>query len=206
MERVSKLTNLRKIQDSHIAFMMRMLGTMSRRPFQIHEMLMSAEAGAEHGFEPIDDITQARVTEVLRELRQNRAAEIVELQTTYMADFSVLPLAYKKHRVEQLADMYASVDTMTKGFKGRKENAIPLTDEKKVFIKRQLLRDIKDEIGEDIEKMAAALRDSGSTFIQVNLNQKQRAELAFVLTEDTMEPISLPGGTRPDGPTNGGAN
>ena len=101
--------------------------------------------------------------------------EIAELREQYLAEFNDCPLAHKKVRVMELSKMYDSIDrrglkkTVTVKGGGTEEVECSLIEETQAM--QSILRDIKSEVGEDINRM------QGDTNILI-INQEQAQERA----------------------------
>jgi len=119
----------------------------------IRDMLRDDDTATRFGFSPVIVSQQA----VSKKMSKFTPDEINEERKRFLEDFTDTPLAFKKVRVKELCDIY------------KKLVNDPIAYGKGVVKARlQVLRDIKAEIGEDIEKLADALRHNGDQHLTFN--------------------------------------
>lgn len=175
-----------KLFEAHKQFIAKTIGGFITSPKEITRRLASEKYAREYGFNTVR-ISSERVRKVINATPKSL---IARYQSSYLADFSETPLAFKKNRVVEYTRLLAQVDTITKlvvrtspdpdDKTKRIEN---ISDVVKLELKLKILRCIKDEMGEDIEKLAEALR-LGSNTINVNFTPALMLEVAELLKEE----------------------
>ena len=123
-----------KLTERHKLVLLQRVAEFNLSQIRLSEMLADKESAEKYGYDPVV-VTAQRVGQVIRAFPPELVAK--ERQK-FLDDFGSLPLAHKKMRVIELSKLYSKTE---------------ITSEK-----QSILRDIKAEIGEDIEKLANAMR------------------------------------------------
>ena len=165
------VTGKHKIEPPHQKFIIDQCAHYCRSSKKIAKMLGDPEVAAENGFEPIT-ISQPAVWIHIKNVSN---VEIEKARADYLADWSDLPLAHKKPRVIELVKMFEALDNAD--YNAKK----PLTDLGKDREKRKILNQIKEEIGEDLNKLAEAMGSASAA--------------ALVMMNRIMEGYHVPGPT-----------
>ena len=174
-----------KIQESHKRYIASCAAAFIVRPAEIARRLGTQKYADECGFEPVK-VSKQHVGVLLHKIPKRT---LDNLRRSYLADFTNTPLAHKKYRIEELSRLYHQVDSLTQlrvGYakdpsdKEGKANISSVSTVVKLDRKLAILKMIKDEVGEDIDKMAAALRDGNAT-INVNVNPALIGEIVYAL-------------------------
>jgi hypothetical protein len=141
-----------KLSQTHRKFIVWTCATETWSPTEICRRLRDDEVAKEHGFNPVIVTTSAIFHLTKGGGRRCLKDQIVALQLQLATDFSTLPLAQKYGRVATLTRLIklAVGDQAT-------------TDTQKIRLIQGLLRQIKEEIGEDMDKLAEALAASGTS-------------------------------------------
>ena len=111
------------------------------------EQLGDKDIATRNGFTPVK-VTQQGVHAAIQRIPRD---VLIEKRRAYMNSFIDVELAHSRARVEKLVAMIGEV--------GSCDNLSPSG---KLKLKAQFLNQIKDEIGEDVDKIADALGRSGS--------------------------------------------
>lgn len=106
----------------------------------LKRLLENSATADEYGFQPISVSREA----VYQQIEKLPADEITKRRKKFFDDFDDCPLAHKKNRVEALSRQYYNSEDNRE--------------------KREILRQIKDEIGEDLDKIAKALGQQTNNF------------------------------------------
>jgi len=101
------------------------------------------------GFKPIK-IHDSRISQILN--KETDPKEIQVIRQKWLSDFNDTPLAHKKNRVQELVQLYE--DAESADFSTAKSTG----EYQRKIIQMGLLRQIKDEIGDDIDKLTEALK------------------------------------------------
>jgi len=118
-----------KINDYHKEVLCNQVAEFNTSPTQLAEWFQDKENAERYGFEPVS-VSIPRIFQLIKKIDPNL---IHEKRQAYLANFDDIPLSYKKMRVVELAKLYAAAKGMT--------------------AKQSILRDIHNEMGENIEKM-----------------------------------------------------
>lgn len=169
-----------------------MLASFTDSPTEIANRLNDEKYAEKYGFTTIV-VNRKCVSQRVVKLRGSD--EVLQQQVAYLADFSAVPLAYKKQRVLELVALFDSIENMTT------EAGKPLSDVRQFHLKRAVLSDIKDEIGEDLANLADAIRDNKGP-VEVIFTPQVVKEMAFVLSNEvTNNTITLTKGGNGNGRT-----
>ena len=175
------------LDESHKRYIYSCAAAFIVRPTEVARRLGMQKYGDEFGFEPVK-IGKGRVRQLLLEIPQRT---LDNLRRSYLADFSRTPLAHKKCRIEELTRLYHQVDSLTQlrvGYakdpadKTGKARISSVSEVVKLDRKLAILKMIRDEVGEDVGRLADALRDSKAT-LNVNLSSAFINEIVYALQE-----------------------
>lgn len=149
----------KKLTAPRQAFIIQMIATYKETQYaQLCRMLANDEVGEEFGFKPLERISIEGVRKFI--LKDETQKIITQIRRDYLTDWNDTPFAHKKIRVQELATMYDKL-TVEPGLYGKGV----------VDMRVQLLKAIRDEIGEHIDKLAAAVGKQGSEFhLTLNIN------------------------------------
>lgn len=169
------------IDESHKRYISSCAAAFIVRPTEIAKRLGMQKYGDEFGFEPVK-IGNERIRQLLLEIPKRT---LDSLRRSYLADFSKTPLAHKKFRIEELTRLYKQVDSLTQLRIGRSKTedgytVSSVSQSVKLDKKLAILKQIRDEVGEDVDKLADALRDSKAT-VNVNLGSAFINEIVYAL-------------------------
>jgi len=157
----------RKLNDRHTEYIKKCLVSFVTSPTQITRMLGDEEIAKESGFTPVK-ITVQRISKIVHKYKNDETLkqEIADARAVYLLDFSDLPLYHSKERVKVLEAKYHAIKDMNDS-KGK-----PLSDRIKLDYEMRILRQISEESGENLEKIAAILAQGNS--VSINLTLKDR--------------------------------
>lgn len=160
----------RVVTGAHRRFLLLQVASFVTRPVDLRNLLRSKRVASENGFDAIS-LTNERVRQLVTEIDEK---ELTIARLQYLADFTDCPLAYKKRRVLELVDMYQKIpDYKTLTAAGVE---VKLSDVQQVQMRMSILAQIREEIGEDMDKLALALSKVSHTTV-VNNVQIGSAEL-----------------------------
>ncbi len=153
-----KIDNRKKLKEPHLTFLRHQLSRLQIKPTELAERLNNPVYAEEHGF----DLVKISYQAVQRYIKSIPKMEMAQLQAVYLTDFSDTPLANKKIRIIELIKIYLDIENgkMTRTIKAKDgtDKEIDLTPAAKAAFKMSVLKQIHDEAGEDVDKMAEALR------------------------------------------------
>lgn len=127
-----------KINGKHHRFIKQQIASFQINQTEITKMLSDPKIAADNEFNPITVTRQA----VQIAISQYDKAELGQMRAVYLTDYGDIPLAFRKERIKELVRMYNKL----------------ANQRKTITLRAGLLRQIKDEVGEDIDKLAEALR------------------------------------------------
>jgi len=166
----------RKLQEQHHHFVRSQIGAFVLSPSTIRDRLESKEYGEEYGFTPIK-VTTGCVRKVINAIPP---ITLSQMQAAFLQDFTRVPLAHKKNRIEELSVLYEKVDSLVG------KNGDEISDIVKLRQKLAILRQIQDEAGDDVERLIEALTSRGVTgeaAATVAINQTTLRQVSFVLSQ-----------------------
>lgn len=140
-----------KITPRHRQFLLLKVAAFESRQRQLAEMLGDEQVASEYGFKPIH-ISHQRVRKAISKLDP---VEIERKRAELYNDFSGIPLAHKRNRLIELQKMYDELEDL--------RNSCDNTAGRAAYHSQMqtILRQVRDEIGEDVDKLATALRAGG---------------------------------------------
>ena len=152
-----------KLTEAHHRFILNQLASFVFKQQTILDRLKDPDIAEQFGFEPVE-ITQPRLSQIIN--KEVDKSELDALRQKWLNDFDDVPLAHKKARVLELVKLYEETDTDDYSSYSAKNAEIQTNsgDRDRKMIKAQILKQIKDEIGEDIDKLANALGQQTNTF------------------------------------------
>lgn len=165
----------RKLEEIHHLFIRKCMASFVNSPTTIVGLLASAEVAESSGF-PVVEISTGRISQIIT---ANKADEKVmdELETMraeYLLDFTDLPLYHQKERVKILeARFHAVRGDNTKdnpGMKGADGKKLP--DSECLGFELKILKQIAEEAGENLEKIARALAAGRSVHLDIKLGDR----------------------------------
>lgn len=169
-----------KLTELHRSYVLKCLASFQTSPTQIRNNLEDPAIAESVGFEPVK-VTVARISQVI--IRYKRDPEIgKELETmraSYLLDFSDLPLYHQKQRVIILEARFHAI----RGLKSNRSAVadIPamtdakgnlLSDRVMLDLELKILRQIAEEAGENLEKIAQALASGRSINLNLTLGDR----------------------------------
>lgn len=138
------------LKPQHQEFLISQVATFAEaRQRRLAAQLASAKFAEEYGFSPIR-ISHQAIGQFLRKPEIRDRVNAMRLQ--WSSDVYSIRLGNKSARISELVKLYESVDTMKRP-DGKEYSAMARAE-----LKQQLLRHIKEEVGEDVEKLADAMR------------------------------------------------
>ena len=157
-----------RVNEKHKAFLLNQVARFEGSAAELARRLNDPVLGKLHGFEPI----RVAKTTVQRHVAKITKAELSKERTKFLMTFENTPLAHTKMRVLELAEMIEELDELMKTLKA---DGAPVRELLAVYAQKQgLLRDLRAEGGEDIDKMAKAIRESGGPTVSVSLELKRQ--------------------------------
>jgi len=127
----------RKLGSAHKRFILMMLGRFVH-PTEMSRLLKDEDVAEEYGFKPVG-LDRATIWKCTRKFTDE---EIAASRACYLESLEDIPVASKKYRLDQLQQI--------------------IDDEKATLkVKISALAQVYKEIGEDVDKMADALRRGG---------------------------------------------
>ena len=142
----------KKLTAEHRTFLRHQLSRLEIKPTELAPRLNDPVYAEEHGF-PLLKVCYQTVQAYIKTIPK---MEMAQMQAVYLTDFSDTPLAFKKIRIIELVKIYLSIETMTR--ETPKGKIVKLTAKAQAAFKMDVLKQLKDEVGEDVDKMAEALR------------------------------------------------
>lgn len=154
----------KKITEKHRAFITQKVAEFTDSPSEIQALLADPEIAESYGFEPVK-VSDVRICQIKQELDKDLLSYF---RAQYLIEFisSDLKLAHKKERVRELIKLYESVSGL------KKTDGKEISPSAKFDKKVKVLQHIRDEMGEDIDKIANALRDGRKVEITLSLGEK----------------------------------
>lgn len=143
--------NEQKITPRHKRFILMQVAAFESRQRHLAAMLADEKVAGEYGFKPIT-VSHQRVRGIIAKIDP---AELERTRAELYRDFSGIPLAHKRNRLMELQHMYDDLVELSQ--------AAASTEDRIAFHSRMqtILKHVRDEIGEDIDKLADALRAGG---------------------------------------------
>ena len=136
----------------------------------IAQRLEDTAFAEKYGFNPVK-IHDSRISQILN--KETDPKEIKAYQQEWLSDFDDTPFAHKKPRVQELIKLYNEAETAN--FATGKTSG----EYQRKTIQMGLLRQIKDEIGEDIDKLADALKAPVHVICELRLKKQEEGLRAF---------------------------
>lgn len=149
------------VKQPHIDYLASQFAIFDSNVSNLTENLKNSDIAEEYGFDVIDITREA----IRRHTKQESFIDLVFAhQTKYLADFSNIKLAHKKERAKELIKLYESIDEM------KKIDGKHLAESVRFDKKLMVLRDIRAEMGDDIERLAKAIEKEKT--VNVNISAK----------------------------------
>ncbi len=126
------------LQPEHKTFLLTQVSRCLTSATVLKRMLEDTDVAAEYGFEPLSVSREA----IWQQVAKLDPELVKDLREKYLSDFDSVYIAQKKNRVVELSRMYMKLPELA------------------VKAKLDILRAVKDEIGEDMDKLAKALGQS----------------------------------------------
>lgn len=142
----------KKLLPEHRLFLKHQLSRLEISPLDLRDRLNDPKFAEEHEF-PLIKVCYQTVQRFIKSIPK---MEMAQMQAVYLTDFSDTPLAWKKIRIQELIKIYLSIENMTR--ETPKGKLVNLTERGKATFKMNVLKQLKDEVGEDVETMAEAMR------------------------------------------------
>ena len=165
-----------KLTQQHRQFIVQQRARFVMSNTVIAERLEDKEFADEHGFIPVK-IHNSRISQILNQ--ETDPKEIQTIRQTWLADFDDTPLAHKKSRVQELSKLYGEADTDDYSTYGKGGMITNTGDQARKIVKTNIMRQIKDEIGEDIDKLAEALKTPLHVIVDLRIQNIEKGLLAF---------------------------
>jgi len=131
------------------------------KPGQLYDELTDENAYEKYGIIPVKQLSKNYFYKLLKSRIPATTIEVVKIE--WCNNLLEVPLANKKRRLEELTKLFYKEEDTDK--------------------KRKLLKEIREEVGED--KFLDALKESGKTKIEVSLQDEMRT--FFSKAEETEE-------------------
>ena len=177
------------IKPEHHIFLVQCVARFITSPTELSKYLASKKWGKTCEFKPI----QVLPRDVIHYCRLIPNAEIAEVRNKYLTDFSETPLAFKVERLKELTKLYRQVDGLTRLVRRRvasgeehgsmafEDSELDLGQVQKLEKKLVILRQIKDEMGEDAEKLASAIREARVPILNIVFTPELAREVGGAL-------------------------
>lgn len=134
-----------KVMEAHRRFILQQVASFVTCRAEIARRLADPGYAERYGFRPVN-VTPQLVTKKIAKFTDK---QILEERQRYLVDFTDIPLAHKKERVKELVAIYKELGEI------KAKNVL--------MARAKILETIKAEIGEDIEKLADAIKESGDS-------------------------------------------
>lgn len=141
-----------KLEKAHERFILNRIARFIEKPSHIQELLADQDTGDRYGFEPVE-ITAAGVGAAIKRIKERQSVELSEARAEFMIDYSDCPLAHKKIRILELEQMYHKIASEKCKKTGEVFGYRTVQQEQ-----RAILKQIAEELDEDVETLAAAIR------------------------------------------------
>ncbi len=151
-----------KLDQNHINFLAGQFAKFENNISKLTEQLKKPEIAEEYNFDVIEVTRQAVSWHIKRE---DFIDKIMLYQTEYLSDFKDMALAHKKERAKELIKLYNSIDKITK------TDGKLLAETTRLDKKLMVLRDIRAEMGDDIERIAQALEKDKTVNVNVSAQE-----------------------------------
>ena len=152
-----------KLNVKHIAFLVSQYSTFITSSQKLSELLKDESIAEEHDFLPVSVTRQA----IDQQVKKDEFLTLVDIeQAEYLDNLRELKLAFKKPRIIELTKLYE--ETLNADFtywlkqpKSEREDGEPPiafeNQSQRVVALTKILKDIKDEIGDDVNRLAEAM-------------------------------------------------
>ena len=147
-----------KLNAQHIGFIVSKFAVFQHNRLEMVRMLSDQAISAEYDFPPIKITRQALDYHIAKEEVQ---IAIKRKQYEYLDDYTEIELAHRKSRIKELVKMYDSIDAM------KTADGKAMVPKTKFDMKLSVLRQLKEEKGEDVQTMAEALEKSSNINLTV---------------------------------------
>lgn len=163
-----------KLNDRHRQFILHCLASFDTSPSSITRRLNDREEADRFCFKPVKVSVQA----VHQAARRMSTDEIAVARARFLVQYDDAPFAHKKMRVLELTRLYEGVDKLTKTLKmGDVMTEVDISSLTKTRMKCEILNQIRVEMGEDMDKIADAIRSIKSeNVLQVIFNSDAARE------------------------------
>lgn len=156
-----------KLNELHHEYIKKCMASFVSSPTEITRRLADTEIAEQSGYIPVK-ITVQRISALLIQFKKDKDLmdEITELRAKYLLDFSDLPLAHKKERLKVLQARFYAIPNMKDAKGGALTARVQLDYEMKI------MRQMSEESGENLEKIAEILARGGTLSINLTLQDK----------------------------------
>lgn len=164
-----------KLNELHHEYIKKCMASFVSSPTEITRRLADTEIAEQSGYIPVK-ITVQRISALLIQWKKDEdlMEEIAKLRAKYLLDFTEMPLMHKKERVAVLiARFHAIKGNGTKENPGMKDKkGATLSDRVMLDYEMRIIRQISDEAGESLEKIAKILASGGGITVNVTLKDR----------------------------------
>lgn len=165
-----------KLNELHKEFLVNMAAAFVTNSSELARQLNSNTVAAEYDFPPVK-VSSITVSRFLRSVDK---IELGRRQADFLQDLTRSPFAHKRNRIDELEKLYHQVDEMCD------EKGKPLSDAYKLSRRIELLREVRTEVAEDMDKLCKAVQGAaeaqGAVMRNVVLSAAMIKELGYVLT------------------------
>ncbi len=156
-----------KLTDLHNEYIKNCLVRFISSPTQIKDLIADKEIAEAAGFEPVTVSTQLISKKLIQWKKNEKFMEgIATERAKYLLDFSDIPLAHTKERLAVLQARYLAIPEMIDAKGGKLTSRVCLDYEMKI------LRQMSEESGENLEKIAEILARGGTLHVNLTLQDK----------------------------------
>lgn len=168
-----------KLTQQHRQFIVQQRARFVMSNTVIADQLEDKAFAEEHGFPPVK-IHNSRISQILNQ--ETDPKEIQAIRQSWLADFDDTPFAHKKNRVLELIKLYDEAEDDDYSTIGKGGAVVNSGEHVRKTIKTNILKQIKDEIGEDIDKLAEALKTPLNVIVDLRIQNIEKGLLAFNYT------------------------
>ena len=177
------------IKPAHHRFLIECVARFITNPGELCTRLKSKKWGYKCGYDPIE----IKPYELRKYLSHVDSKEVAIVRNNYLTDFSETPLAFKVERLKELTKLYKQADGLTKLIRRPikqtdstikyEEQELKLGESDRMDKKLAILRQIHDEMGEDAEKLADAIRNARVPELSMAYSDAFAHEVGSILIE-----------------------
>lgn len=159
-----------KLTQEHRQFIIQQRAMFVMSNTVIAERLEDKGYADKFGFTAVK-IHNSRISQILNKETEPRDIQVIRQK--WLSDFDDTPFAHKKNRVQELVKLYE--DAESADFSTSKSTG----EYQRKMVQMGLLRQIKDEIGDDIDKLTDALKSPVHVIYEKRIENTRAGLAAF---------------------------